>query len=45
MYLTNSLHTIVTKGGRRETVKETIGNESLYEISNNNGVSIVKFAS
>jgi hypothetical protein len=31
------------KVGREDTFKPTIGNESLHEISNNNGVRAVKF--
>jgi hypothetical protein len=32
------------KVGRGDTFKPTIGNESLNEISNNNGVRLVNFA-
>jgi hypothetical protein len=32
------------KVGRENTFKPTIGNESLHEISNDNGVRVVKFA-
>jgi hypothetical protein len=33
------------KVGRENVFKSTIGNESLYEIGNDNGVRAVKFAS
>jgi hypothetical protein len=32
-----------TKVGREDVFKLTIGNESLHEISNNNGVRVVNF--
>jgi hypothetical protein len=32
------------KTGREDTFKPTIGNESLHEISNGNGVTAVNFA-
>jgi hypothetical protein len=32
------------KVGREDILKPTIGNESLHEISNNNGVRVVNFA-
>jgi hypothetical protein len=32
------------KVGREEIFKPTIGNESLHEISNDNGVRVVNFA-
>jgi hypothetical protein len=32
------------KVGREEIFKQTIGNESLHEISNDNGVRVVNFA-
>jgi hypothetical protein len=32
------------KVGRKDTFKPTIGNESLHEISNDNGVRVVNFA-
>jgi hypothetical protein len=32
------------KVGRKDIVKPTIGNESLHEISNDNGVRVVNFA-
>jgi hypothetical protein len=32
------------KVGREDIFKQTIGNESLHEISNNNGVRLLNFA-
>jgi hypothetical protein len=32
------------KEGRQDTFTPTIGNESLYDISNDNGVRVVNFA-
>jgi hypothetical protein len=34
-----------TKVGREDIFKETIGNESLHEIGNDNGVRVVNFIS
>jgi hypothetical protein len=34
----------ITKVGRQDIFKPTIGNESLHEISNDNGVGLVNFA-
>jgi hypothetical protein len=33
-----------SKAGREDVFKATIGNESLHEISNDNGVTLVNFA-
>jgi hypothetical protein len=32
------------KAGREDNFKHTIGNESLHEVSNDNGVRVVNFA-
>jgi hypothetical protein len=34
-----------TKVGREEIFKQAIGNKSLHEISNDNGIRLVNFAS
>jgi hypothetical protein len=51
VYLINSLNTIRkllkdfnAKVGREDIFKPTFGNESLHEISNDNGVRLVNFA-
>jgi hypothetical protein len=37
------LRDLNAKGGREDIFKPTIGNESLHEISNDNGVRVVNF--
>jgi hypothetical protein len=34
----------IAKVGRKDIFKPTVGNESLHQVSNDNGVRIVKFA-
>jgi hypothetical protein len=38
------LGNLIAKVGRQDNVKLTISNESLHEISNDNGITVVNFA-